>query len=447
MAFPLGMQIPPEHDGPLPDQADVVIIGAGIIGVMTAYFLARKGLRAVVLEKGRVAAEQSSRNWGWIRQMGRDADELPIMKEACRIWADLADEVDDDLGLKTCGLTYLAKTEADLARYESWIADVSHIGVDSQMLSRAETRALLPDSSVDWAGAMHTPSDMRAEPWVAVPIIARAAKKHGVEIIEGCAAGVLDITGGRVSGIWTERGLIRAPEIVVAGGAWSSLFLRRHGVDIPQLSVRATVVATEPVETVTDGGAGGDGLAFRRRQDGGYTLAPGGFHDIWIGPDALRHALKFRKQLMLDPFGRRYHSVAPKGYPDAWGQSRHWDKDDETPFERMRVLDPGPNEKKAREVVQGFGAMFPKLGSVRAKAAWGGMIDVTPDIVPVVDRAGQIPGLSICTGMCGHGFGIGPGFGRVMANLVVGEDIGHDLSRFRLARFSDGTKMKLGPTI
>jgi glycine/D-amino acid oxidase-like deaminating enzyme len=70
-----------------------------------------------------------------------------------------------------------------------------------------------------------------------------------------------------------------------------------------------------------------------------------------------------------------------------------------------------------------------------------------PDIVPVVDRADSLPGLSICTGMCGHGFGIGPGFGRVMASMITGEDVGHDLSRFRLDRFSDGSRIELGPDI
>ncbi|MCW8842687.1 MAG: FAD-binding oxidoreductase, partial [Rhodobacteraceae bacterium] len=86
MAFPIHMARPPEHEGPLPKEADVVLIGGGIIGVAAAYYLAKKGLRAVVLEKGRIAGEQSSRNWGWIRQQGRDLAEVPIMREANRLW-------------------------------------------------------------------------------------------------------------------------------------------------------------------------------------------------------------------------------------------------------------------------------------------------------------------------------------------------------------------------
>ena len=93
-----------------------------------------------------------------------------------------------------------------------------------------------------------------------------------------------------------------------------------------------------------------------------------------------------------------------------------------------------------------IGILLPALGKVEIAASWAGMIDSMPDIVPVVDRA-PVEGLSICTGMCGHGFGIGPGFGRVMADMVLDGEIGHDLSRFRLARFSDGSVPELGPDL
>ena len=91
-----------------PPAADVVVVGGGVIGVMTALFLARAGVRVVLLEKGRVAAEQSSRNWGWIRAQGRDPAELPIAMEARRLWSDIAADLDEDIGLRTTGVTYLA---------------------------------------------------------------------------------------------------------------------------------------------------------------------------------------------------------------------------------------------------------------------------------------------------------------------------------------------------
>jgi glycine/D-amino acid oxidase-like deaminating enzyme len=120
--------------------------------------------------------------------------------------------------------------------------------------------------------------------------------------------------------------------------------------------------------------------------------------------------------------------------------------DRESPFERQRVLNPAPNMKTLSEVQDSFARAFPSLGRPKLKAAWAGMIDSLPDVVPIVDHA-PIPGLTIATGMSGHGFGIGPGMGRVVADLVAGRPTGHDLSRFRLSRFSDGSPIRPGPSL
>jgi glycine/D-amino acid oxidase-like deaminating enzyme len=102
--------------------------------------------------------------------------------------------------------------------------------------------------------------------------------------------------------------------------------------------------------------------------------------------------------------------------------------------------------KTVRNVQDAFAKAFPGLGRPKLKATWGGMIDTLPDVVPIVDHA-PIPGLTIATGMSGHGFGIGPGMGRVVADLVSGGHVGHDLSRFRFGRFTDGSKIAPGPSL
>ena len=106
-------------------------------------------------------------------------------------------------------------------------------------------------------------------------------------------------------------------------------------------------------------------------------------------------------------------------------------------------MNPAPNMKMIGRAQVRFARAFPTLGQPKLRAVWAGMIDTMPDLVPVIDHAAAIPGLVIATGMSGHGFGIGPGIGRVVADLVVGADVGHDLSRFRLSRFRAGAKIAL----
>ena len=442
--IPLGMQGARAHAGALPREADAVIIGGGIIGICAAYYLAKLGLKPLVLEKGRVAAEQSGRNWGWIRKTGRDYAELPIVIEAQARWEELAAEC-DDFGLRRAGVTFLPKSAAQLAKYEAWQREFG-AAAGTVMLSRAEVAALLPDAQDPWGGAMHTPSDMVAEPFEAVPAIARAAVRAGAMIREGCAVRGLLRASGAVSGVATEAGEVKTKLVLVAAGAWSALFLRREGVSLPQLSVRSNVLATAPMPSFFDGAAGEDAMSFRRRKDGGYTMASLGVNHLWVGPDALRHLPHYRQLIMGGDFGMSYRPPAPKDWPDGLLTKRRWRLDEETPFERMRVLDPAPSDTALERMLDKFAARFPKVGRPKVARRWAGMIDTMPDVVPVVDHA-PIEGLSICTGMCGHGFGIGPAFGRIMADMMTGRDVGHDLTRFALARFDSYAKLELGPDV
>lgn len=447
MSFPISEATPVRFPGPPPGRADVVVLGGGVIGVMAAWHLAERGLSVVLCEKGRIAGEQSSRNWGWVRQQGRDFAELPIMMEAMRLWQGLTQEMGPELGFRQEGVVYLARTEAEMAGFEAWRAEAAGHGLDSRMMTRAEVAAAIPGGAEPWLGGLVTPSDARAEPWAAVPLLAQGAAARGAVIVENCAVRALDIAAGRVAGVVTEAGRIACDQVVVAGGAWSSLFLRAHGVVIPQLAVLASVAQTEPMPQVYAGNAADDRFAFRRRADGGYTIAPGAIHDFFIGPDAFRHARSFVPVLKKDFRSTRFRPAAPRHYPDAWGTRRRWSPDEVTPFERMRVLNPAPNMAALRKVQEDFAAALPALGRPKLRKAWAGMIDTMPDVVPVIDRVAAVPGLVVATGMSGHGFGIGPGMGRVVADLVAGNAPGHDLNRFRFARFSDGTRLAPGPSL
>lgn len=446
-AFPFSETDSVVYGNPLPKTAEVVIIGGGIIGITTAIYLAGQDVSVTILEKGRVAAEQSSRNWGWIRKQGRDEDELPIMIESERLWQQLVNECEEDIGLRRTGVTYLASSDKEMTEFEGFLKVAHAHGMDTRLLHSGEISDVIKNMSGSFKGALTTPSDMRAEPWLAVPALARLAARKGVTIIENCAARELDVSAGSVSGLWTEKGYIATSMVLLAGGAWSSLFLKKHGVSIPQLSVRATVAATESMPDIHAGAAVEKSLAFRRRQDGGYTLAPAASHQLFLGPDTFRHAPKYFPALKADPLGTSFSPWAPAGYPDSWTTPRNWTADAPSPFETMRILNPAADESHLRSMAQRFQQLFPQVGKVNFVKTWSGMIDIMPDTVPIVDRVPTIEGLIVATGMSGHGFGIGPGMGRVIADMIQGNKIGHNLHRFRFSRFTDGSPIRLGNSL
>ena len=431
---------------PLPDAVDVVVIGAGIVGTTTSYFLARRGVRVLLCEKGRVAGEQSSRNWGWVRQQGRDYAELPIMMESNRIWRDLAAETgEEDAAFTERGCLYLAEKEADLARFESWYDIAKQHQLDTRMLSAREAAALVPGIEGRWIGGMLTPSDGRAEPFVAVPALARAARREGVTVIEDCAVRTLETQDGRVSAVVTERGRVRTGAAVLAGGAWSTYFAANAGVDLPQLVVRSTAARTRPDADRDLPNVSSPGLSVRRRADGGYTVATGDLAEHYVAPRSFKDFTKFLKLMKASARDLRLKVGPPADYPGAWGAKKRWSGDETSPFERMRVVNPPPSETVRRRLQERLPRRAPWLAKLGIAEIWAGMIDVTPDAVPYLCEAASPRGFFIGTGMSGHGFGFGPGAGHVLADLVQGRSPGHDLTRFRLNRFHDGSAIVPGP--
>jgi glycine/D-amino acid oxidase-like deaminating enzyme len=430
------------HD-PLPETVDVVVIGAGIIGISTAWFLARTGLSVLVCDKGRVAGEQSSRNWGWIRQQGRDAAELPIVIDSINIWESLSRELDEDIGFTRQGVLYLAETQAQLAQHERWLEVARQHQLDTRMLSSDEVDALVKDKPGQWSGGIFTASDGRAEPFKAVPALARSVRRVGGSIRESCAVRTLDIQAGKLAGVVTEHGRVRATSVVCAAGAWSTQFLANLGINLPQLMVRATVARTAKAPNIYNGGATVGEVAIRRRQDGGYTVASSNTNEHYLGADSFRYLFKFLPALAGS--ARYIRLNLGDGLVARMLPQRRWHADEVTPFEYTRVLNPAPSPSALLKMRAGLDKRLPTLASIPFEEAWAGMIDVTPDVVPVMDEVAQYPGLFLATGFSGHGFGIGPGAGRVMADLVAGNRPIHDLSRFRLSRFYDGSKMNPGP--
>lgn len=429
---------PVPSDDELPRKVDVVIVGGGIIGVSTAYFLAERGLKPLLCEKGIVAGEQSGRNWGWCRTMGRDPRELPLAMESLNVWRGFRERAGIETGFRNIGTTYLCPDQAALARREAWLPHAREHGLESHLLRGPEVERLLPGAATKWAGALYTPGDGVAEPSMAAPAVATAARRAGAGIVTGCATRSVETTAGRVSGVETERGSVDCDAVVLAGGAWTGLLCRDLGIRLPQLKVKATVLRTTPCPQGPGVAAWAPGLALRRRLDGGYTVSDG--HVIAeITPDSFRFFFDFLPVLRQDGKGVDLRLTrwffTELGYL-APGRSRAW------PFEHTRVLDPPPARASVDAAHRNLVDTFPVFAPTTVTETWAGIIDVTPDLVPVISQIEKRPGLFLSTGYSGHGFGIGPGAGRLTADLVSGQAPVVDPAPFRFSRFTDGSPIR-----
>jgi glycine/D-amino acid oxidase-like deaminating enzyme len=436
---------PVASDETLPARTGVVIIGGGIIGTCTAFFLARKGVPVVLCEKGHIAGEQSSRNWGWCRQMGRDPREIPLAIEALRLWGGMNEAVQGETGFRRCGIVYLCRTQDDLAKKAAWLESAQPYQLDTRMLTQAEAAEKLPGLTGEWAGAMYTASDGRGEPQMAAPAIAEAARRLGANVFTQCAVRGIETKAGRVAAVVTEKGAIACDSVVLAGGAWSRLFCGNLGVRLPQIKILSSVMRTEPLAGGPETSASGEGFGFRKRLDGGYNIGGWSANVLDVTPDTFRLLGDFLPAVRTN--WRVTRLRLGEKFLEDWRMPRSWSLDETTPFERVRTLDPEPHRPILDGAQKAIAGTFPAFRDVRIAERWGGMIDVTPDIVPVISGVDTMPGFFIATGFSGHGFGIGPGAGRLMADMVTGDAPVVDPATFRLGRFTDGSRPRPAPSL
>lgn len=431
---------PVESCREIPASADVVIIGGGIVGVSTAWFLAKQGVSAVLCEKGHIAGEQSGRNWGWVRVQGRDIREIPMMLESLRTWDGLANDIGEGVGFTRGGCFFAARTDKQLDEFAGWLDTAKDFGIDSRLLSRSELKGLVRESAIDWAGALYTASDGRAEPHMAAPALARAASREGAIVLTGCAVRGIETSGGSVSAVVTEHGSIKTQTVLCAAGAWTSLFCKSLGIDVPQLKVKGTVARTAPADAVLEGNVFDDSLGIRRRADGGYTVAHGGVLEHPVTPSSFRYFGKFLPALRQElkilrlSFGNEFI--------EEWRTPATWPLDAPSPFEATRVLNPEPTPRVLEGIRRNLDRMFPQFRDTPLVESWAGMIESSPDIVPIIDAIDSPRGFHVATGFSGHGFGIGPGAGKAIAGMLTGRDSGIDISGFRLQRFFDGSPIR-----
>ncbi|HYZ63411.1 MAG TPA: FAD-binding oxidoreductase, partial [Acetobacteraceae bacterium] len=211
-----------------------------------------------------------------------------------------------------------------------------------------------------------------------------------------------------------------------------------------QAGVRSTAFATTEAPEVTPGGLSTPAFVVRRRLDGGYTVSIRGRGTLELTPQGLRYARSFLPMFLKhreDGISLRVGRSFIEG-PEALAR---WSLDEVSPFERIRVLDPAPDQAVVDEGMKELKSAYKAFEGVQPARAWGGWIDFMPDAIPTISAVPKLPGFYLATGFSGHGFGIGPAAGRLAADLVAGDPPLVDPSPFRYARLFDGTMGPVGP--
>jgi glycine/D-amino acid oxidase-like deaminating enzyme len=423
-----------ESSTEFPDSADIVVIGGGIVGVFAAYYLVKRGLKVVLVEKGLIGAEQSSRNWGWCRQQNRDARELPLATKSLDLWEQFAAETGEDIGFRRCGLFYLSNDEAEIDGWARWRDFARTVGVTTYMLDSNQATERGRATGRKWKGGVFSPSDGVADPANAAPAVARAILKRGGTVLQNCAARGIETEGGRLSAVVTESGTIKTKTAVHAGGAWASSFCRQLGIRFPQATIRSSILEVSPLLDGIPDALHTAKISVTRRGDSALRLAISGRARVDITPQQLRFAPQF-----LPMFLKRWRSTSPgglEGIRSGHETLKRWRLDQPTPMEHMRILNPKPDQATIALTHQRALALFPQLKKTTISAVWAGYVDSTPDGVPGIGEVSSLPGFVLASGFSGHGFGIGPGAGHLIADIVTGAEPIVDPKPYHPDRFS-----------
>lgn len=420
----------------LPAAADVVIIGAGIQGCASAYYMAKAGMKVVLIDKSRVAGQQSSRAWGFVRVQMRDPDEIPLMVAGKKLWRNLEAELNSDLEWNEGGALYASGSAEVMAYREKWFETARPFGLETKLLSAAEVASRLPNLASPVVGGLYTESDGHAEPRKAAPAFAQRARELGAVILEGCGALAVETTGGQISGVATEWGQVKAKTVLLCAGASSWRLLKTLGISLPQSYVRGSVARTNVLPSITEAAFVGDGIAFRKRRDGSFNIASSMHGDVDVSLDHLRLTPWYWNAYRDSAKGLTLHVAGPL-LKDLC-QRLPWREEAQKPAIHEREPMINPHQGRLQDATRLLERAFPGIGHVGIAEQWAGNIDTLPDGIPVLDAPAAVPGLLVATGFCGHGFALGPIVGKTMTALAQGTQNDFNLRPFRLSRFAEG---------
>jgi len=427
-----------EGDSKPPKDADVVVIGAGNIGCFTALTLAERGMNVVLCEKGVVAGEASGRSLGYIDSLFLDPTKMEIIHRSKILWESVKERLGGDVGYRRTGVALLCANEESLAGASGWVESVRGMpGVEARVIDAKEAKAVAKGCETDLVGGILEPTDAVADPALVSPLVAKKFRERGGVLLQQCAVRGIEMSGGRVSGVVTEKGAINCPIVILAGGAWSPLFARSLGLDLPQFMASAYIMRLSEVP-------GPDvaliheasGIVMRPRFDGGYDVCKGiGFSPVT--PQLLLNLPRLRPA--MKNLGATVKPVFNLGtFFDQCKLPRNWKLDTQTPFEERRILAPGLDKKHIGVVLEDACAAFAPLQQTDITEIWGGVMSSTLDNMPYISPIDQYPGLIVGSGFY-YGLTMAPAAGEALADLASGLTPAMDLNLYRFSRFSDGT--------
>lgn len=372
--------------------ADVVIVGGGLVGAASAFFLRRRGLSVVLLERGLVGQQASGVNFGHVRRQGRFLPQLPLAHRSRDLWGRLPELIAHDAEFLVTGSIKVAYDDEGVAALEKYAADARPWGLDLQILGKAEVRERYPFFGPDVIGGSLSPNDGHANPRLAAPAFGRAARKAGATILENCE--VLDICKGaldfRVSA--KDGTTVTAPVALVCAGAWAGKLSAAFGEPVPLVQRGPTMGVTEPMP---------------------YGIVP------VVGVKS------------SNPADDVYFRQVKRGNIVFGGSVRN----DAYLDERRAQPKPGNTLVQLPHLRR----IAPALSNVHVLRTWSGVEGYFADDLPVMGASQRVSGLYYAFGFCGHGFQTGPGVGDVMAELIDRGTTTIDLQPYSIRRFAATT--------
>ena len=370
----------------LPSSASVVVIGGGVVGLSSAYHLARAGVRDVVLvDRGALGSGSTCRAAGGVRAQFSDPVNIALGARSLETFRDFPARFGQEIDFSEVGYLFLLGSRLAVTAFEANVALQNELGVPSRMTSVAEAERLSPLIDTDGLlAAAYSPTDGHCTPESVVLGYASAARRAGATLLPHCPATGIDVRDGRVVGVRTEVGTIRTDTVVCAAGPWSAEVGAWAGVDLPVTPLRRQILVTEPV--------------------------PG------IDPHT---------PFTID-FGTSFYFHA-EGEGLLLGMS----DPDETPGFRLTRSDawlPRLGEAIERRA--------PALAGVGLAGGWAGLYEMMPDHNALIGRADTVEGFLYATGFSGHGFLMGPAVGEVVRDLHLGQEPFVDVTGLSAARFA-----------